>query len=125
MNIKKDIHFSIKAIWSILSGYLNLETKSTLTGHFEEVDPECTVWWENPYYVCALFKNGRHIPLPLILEPEASEYPIQRAVIWVADKLGLLEKAKKDCLCYVKNFGESHEEEYYYHKFFIDGTVSV
>jgi hypothetical protein len=62
MEMFEDIRYAIKAIDCVLSGYDGLVHK--VNGEWEKIEGDDL--YEDPYYVCAQFINGRHIPLPLI-----------------------------------------------------------
>lgn len=100
-----DLYYSLKAIHSILSGYEpnSLEIRDwSEDGQFVHLDMLDDI--EDPYYVCARFNNGRHLPLPLILDPSQSEYPLQRIVLSFFSKYtDLLDDATWDCETYIAN----------------------
>ena len=61
-SVAQDTGYAVKVFSSVLSGYKGLQYRG---GDWYNVpDGELP---DNPFYVCALFENGRHIPLPLIL----------------------------------------------------------
>lgn len=108
--IKEDVHYSIKAIRSILSGFDSLETKDPCGG-FYEVFPGDE---EEPYYVCARFNNGRHLPLPLVLEPADSEYKLQKVVLYALGWTKPMRQAKKACVEYENEFLDGYGIELTY-----------
>jgi len=58
--IVEEIMWATKAVHSIESGYSRLETAEG--GRYRPA-----VVGDDAYYVCALFNDGRHIPLPLLI----------------------------------------------------------
>lgn len=109
-----DVQYSTKVVDCVLSGYRGLEWR-TGCGEWEPVEDD--EFPDNPYYVCAAFENGRHIPLPLVIGEE-SEYPFQNAVLcWIAnhcDSRGLLRafyQALTDCAYYDHDFDENHDTQ--------------
>ena len=79
-----DLCYAVKVFRSVVSGYDGLAWNSDqgweligddTEGRFDMVD--------YPYYVCAQFKNGRHIPLPLILGDTDNVGPIQKLALRV------------------------------------------
>jgi len=108
--IRDDARYSVKAVRSVFSGYRGLEVR---------VDPD----WEpvedapdEPYYVCATFENGRHIPLPVILGFDARDEqpPLQNAVVgWMARHckpsgwLRGMYRALEDCARYEHRFSDN------------------
>jgi|SRR5690554_3467433 len=64
---------------------------------------------DSPYYMCVRFRNGRHLPLPLVLKPEQSEYPLQA---WVLRKMQRrMAEAVKACAEYEWGFCEKYCEK--------------
>jgi len=55
-----EVMWTTKAAHSIDSGYVRLE--SAEDGRYRPA-----ILGDNAYYVCALFADGRHIPLPLLI----------------------------------------------------------
>ena len=53
--------YAVKSFFSIRSGYDRVETRWG--------DGWVAPQGEDPYYYCARFKNGRHIPLPILEAP--------------------------------------------------------
>jgi hypothetical protein len=110
--IIQDVQYSVKVIQSVLSGYCGLEWR-TDDQEWEKIGED--EFPDLPYYVCAAFENGRHIPLPLLTGSGESEYPLQEAVLRFLSKrckhTGLLRafyRAVWDCAWYEHDF----EEEY-------------
>jgi hypothetical protein len=62
LNLFDEIRYSVKSFFSILSGFVRLETK------FDEGWEEATEKLDDSFYVCARFKNSRHIPLPILAD---------------------------------------------------------
>lgn len=102
--IKSDLYYTFKAIRSILSGYEpnSLERWCSDDGKYIYVDIVDDI--DDPYYVVCRFKNGRHLPLPLVLDPEQSEYPLQKIILKIFKKYtNLLDDAVWDCETYIAN----------------------
>jgi len=101
----EELYYGVKTIRSILSGYKspNLEVRDwSEDGEFFTIDMVEDIY--DPYYVCARFKNGRHIPLPLLLDEEQSDYYLQKIIIrFFKRHTTLLDNAILDCETYVKN----------------------
>ena len=98
----KHIYYPIKTILTILSGYKEL--------HAPHFDIEGNKWFSladdytaEPYYVCAAFNNGRHIPLPIIL-CKSSRYPLQNFVLHLLSWHPSYKKAFQDCQEYNEEF---------------------
>lgn len=83
----KDVYYALKAILSVRSGFDRLQSRSI---------NEWVPAYGDPYYVCARFRNGRHIPLPLIIGKK-SEFPLQNAVLEMLRKRGMLQQAETAC----------------------------
>lgn len=81
------VRYSVKSLSSILSGFDELQAR--FGDDWVAAEPGD----DDPYYVCARFKNGRHIPLPILMDwgAEGSEagYAMQQAAIWLG---GLLNR---------------------------------
>ena len=86
----KDVFYTVKAALSVRSGFNCLQSRSL---------NEWVPAYGDPYYVCVRFRNGRHIPLPLVLGGK-SKYPLQDIVLKAFRKKGLLQQAEIAC----KNF---------------------
>jgi len=71
----EDMRYAVKVVLSILSGYRGLQFNSD--GEWIDVDGDFP---DDPYYICAVFENGRHIPLPLIID-DGECGPLQGAVL--------------------------------------------
>ena len=88
----KDIYYTIKAVLSVYSGFDCLQSRS--------IDGWVSAYGD-PYYVCARFDNGRHIPLPLVLG-DKSEYPLQNAILQGLRRKGLLHQAETACVFFME-----------------------
>lgn len=97
--ISKDLYYSIKSLRLLGAKFVALQ---------ECVNDGEESWWIDiderstcpPYYVCALFDNGKHLPLPLVLG-EKSEYPMQNFILKILRSIGILRQAEKACLEYL------------------------
>lgn len=94
-HIKQDLHYTLKAIKSIFSGYSRLEQK----GYDDEFEPIFTQDSVDPYYACARFNNGRHLPLPLVIGAP-SEYRLQSLVLKLLRWHPAMRRAADDCRRY-------------------------
>jgi hypothetical protein len=82
----QDIKYTAKLLRGVLSGFDDLQ--QCCDGEWEYV-PYRRDWWgalnyevgDHPYYVCATWLDGSHTPLPIILAPEHSEYPLQGMLV--------------------------------------------
>src|SRR5690554_5730681 len=83
----KDVYYTVKAALSVRSGFECLQSRSI---------NEWVPAYSDPYYVCARFKNGRHIPLPLIVGKK-SEFPLQNVALEMLRRKGLLQQAEIAC----------------------------
>ena len=117
-----DIKYAIKVVQCVLSGYQFLEHKSdnnewepigvrlapdgpALYPHFELED------W--PHYVCAVFGNKRHIPLPLVLgDYEDDVGPWQRIALWLVKGSGEFREAQQDCAYYEHQWNTAEAVSY-------------
>ena len=60
---------------------------------------------DTPYYVCARFSNGRHIPLPLLAgEYENDVGPLQRLALHAVRNRRVFQEALIDCAYYEHQF---------------------
>ncbi len=102
--MKAAVRYSIKSLSSILSGFDELQVR------FGDDWVSAQPGDDDPYYVCAVFNNGRHIPLPILMNwgadggPEAG-YAMQQAAIWLG---GLLNRRS---LCAARAACAAFEEE--------------
>ena len=104
MKIFKDLYYSVKVIRSILSGYRpnSLQVRGPEEGEWLPLNMLDDI--DIPYYVCPVFGNGRHIPLPLILDPDNSEFFFQRVILKFFKRCThLLDNVYYDCQTYVDN----------------------
>lgn len=65
----KDLEYAVKVIRSVRSGYVGLAWKAYPGDEdpWERIDDQYEEYMlPDPVWVCAEFRNGRHIPLPLI-----------------------------------------------------------
>lgn len=60
--VKAEIKYGVKSISCLRAGFVGLESKNGL--EWRSADE-----WDSPYYLCVKFKNGRHIPLPIVWNP--------------------------------------------------------
>jgi len=109
----QDAKYAIKVLLSARSGYWWLEYNSRSEwqpiGYTMEPIQCCdsvglypAFKLENePYYVCARFGNGRHIPLPLVLGDDEDAGPLQRLALRLASRFSkAFHKAEFDCATY-------------------------
>lgn len=75
-----EIRYAVKSFYSILSGFVEWQTR--VDDGWESVDP-CDDLYD-AYYVCALFRNGRHIPLPILENWDPNENRLQKLSIKLA-----------------------------------------
>jgi len=100
------LYYTLKAFDSLLSGFECLEVRTN--GDWEPWNPG-DIPVEDPYYVCAKFKNGRHLPLPLVLNPEQSEHLLQKELL--KEKGDLLMEAREMCAAYEAAFLEREKKK--------------
>ena len=78
MNTQFDeIRYAIKSFFSVASGFVRLETK------YGNEWVEATEKKDDSFYVCAVFKNLRHIPLPILADWD-NENKLEKFAIRVA-----------------------------------------
>lgn len=97
-NVRMQVFYAQKAFLSIISGYDELECKDE-NGEFVPLDD----LHEYPYWVCPVFYNGRHLPLPFFTDPENAEIGwLQLKAIQLARKLNprSFDKAENECELY-------------------------
>lgn len=96
--MKNDLYYAVKAFVSILSGYKTLQYRD-YDGEWQDIEGPN----DHPYYVCALFNNGRHIPLPIIIYP-LNGGPLQAAAILLASIINPLSflRARRACKNYLR-----------------------
>jgi len=87
--IVEEIMWATKAVHSIEAGYVRLETA-------EEGRWRPARIGDNAYFACAVFRDGRHIPLPLLL-PGGPIDTLQARVIKAARENGSLDECVDDC----------------------------
>lgn len=93
------IRYGIKNYFSIISGYshLAMRSRNSNSQYFLKIKN----YSNRPFYICAEFKNKRHIPLPLILDSTKAK-GLQRLVIKWGIKSGKLDTAIEDCENYIR-----------------------
>jgi len=96
-----EVMWTTKAAHSIDSGYVRLE--SAEDGRYRPA-----ILGDNAYYVCALFADGRHIPLPLLI-PGGPIDTLQARVIEAARADGRLDECIDDCSRFALASG-SHDD---------------
>lgn len=99
--VKNNFYYGFKTLCSVLSGFSGVEAKNPYNDYaFEPVDE-----WsdDDPYYVCAAFNNGRHIPLPIVMNGE-SEYILQDIVILCFWHHPALKQARIECQKYIDHY---------------------
>ena len=118
----QDLGYAVKMIQSVCSGYFFLEYKSDgewqpiglrlephsidgVHGLYPHFDLE-----DNPYYVCAVFANGRHIPLPIVLGDTEEIGPFQRLALRLLNQNKQMESARMDCAYYENQFCNENPE---------------
>jgi hypothetical protein len=62
LNLFNEIRYAIKSFFSVFSGFVRIETKHGDT--WEQAEEKI----DDSFYVCAVFKNSRHIPLPILAD---------------------------------------------------------
>lgn len=100
----RDLGYTVKSLCSVLSGYVGLEFHGT-EGEWLPVEA-CMPYMDQPYYVCARFRNRKHLPLPLVLG-DKSEYPVQNVVLAALRRLGFLRRAAADCRAYEERWQQA------------------
>ncbi len=88
-----DVYYTVKSVTSVVSGFTRLTACCPENG-WVEVSPEAL--YEAPYYTCAEYATGRHIPLPLVLG-SPGEYPLQALALRIMRRMGLMRKAILAC----------------------------
>lgn len=103
--------YAAKALRSIRSGFVELQSR--VDGGWEKANE-----YSDSHYVCVVFKDGGHIPLPLILpvapeakQPYDTEWALQDRIIEIATEAGLLDDAITACALQVIMSGSSQAEE--------------
>lgn len=79
----KEVFYAVKSFFSVLSSFEGMEVKC-FDGEkwaWEEVDAD---YDGDPYYVCARFANGRHIPVPILADWDYDEHRLQKLAIQMA-----------------------------------------
>ena len=99
--ICEEIMWATKAAHSIESGYVRLEMAQD--GGYRPAQIG-----DNAYFSCALFCDGRHIPLPLLI-PDGSVDTLQARVIEAARAAHILDDCIDDCSRFVLASG-SHDD---------------
>ena len=119
----RDVRFAVKVIRSARSGYYWLEYHERdewepIGYTMEPIDcgdgralyPNFSLD-DQPYYVCARFGNGRHIPLPLVLGDDGDAGPLQRLALKVASKFSkAMREAEYDCATYENQFENAYPD---------------
>lgn len=101
-----DIRYGIKNFIALQSGYKCLAYRKPDSYFTPIVTPIIS-----PYWVCAEFNNGRHIPLPMILDSNRCT-GLQKKVIERGIKSGKLTLAQRACLQYIKAHNPSNKENF-------------
>lgn len=70
-----EIKYAVKSFFSILSGFERLESR--YDDGWQEADEN----YDDSYYVCAAFADGRHIPLPILADWNEDEHKLQKIAI--------------------------------------------
>lgn len=102
-----DIRYGVKNFIAIRSGYKCL-TYKRLGLYFTPIETPII----SPHYVCAEFNNGRHIPLPILLDSNRCR-GLQKIVIDKGIKSGKLIPARRACLQYMKAYNPRDRENFY------------
>jgi hypothetical protein len=100
-NIVEKIFYAAKAADSLLSGYRGLQCRSQFDlCIWEDVATECA--YRDPHWVCVLFWNGKHLPLPFFTKKGfwKSESFLQNLVLLLFRNTEGWRKAKEQCLLY-------------------------
>ena len=94
------IKLALKTIISLLSGVVSVQ--QNFGKEWIDIDPETA-----DYYSCFLFRNGRHIPVPLMLNIYSfpsiyidgkmawTKLNIQEVIIWIFGKIMALKKIRR------------------------------
>lgn len=111
--IKLELKYFWKSFSLIFTKFVSLQAQKMETDYDEEGDPINTfVWvdidpsfpWCDSYYVCALFSNGKHLPLPLVLKNKKDRYGnyfyLQGMVLSIYRKT-VLKNAFNACMKYI------------------------
>jgi hypothetical protein len=77
--IFKEIYYAVKSFNCIKSGFVRIESRIDEIS-WEEFDPD----WHSGYYACAKFKNGRHIPVPILSNWYNKGNSLQKIAISIA-----------------------------------------
>lgn len=99
--ICEEVMWATKAAHSIEAGYVRLETAEEGRWRPAQVG-------DNAYFSCAVFEDGRHIPLPLLL-PGGPIDTLQARVIEAARADGNLDECVDDCARFMLASG-SHDD---------------
>lgn len=83
----REIGYSIKSYLAVYSGFAQMESRYDGEWGKAEIG-------EDPFYICALFNNGRHIPLPILDDWEYDEHKLQK---WAIHLAGGAPEAIKAC----------------------------
>lgn len=78
-DLAHEVYYDAKSFLAIRSGYIQMEQKlwEGNESAWENAEPGD----DDPYYICARFANGRHIPLPILANWHPDENRLQKLAI--------------------------------------------
>ena len=89
--------YAQKSFSAIISGFDTMVIK--IEGEWEQIGEDASILDADEYYLCARFKNGGLIPLPIIMNWQGAVSPEQAEAIARAGEINpaSLEQAKTAC----------------------------
>jgi len=125
---KINLEYSLKSLSYIFSKFVCLQAQTSediCDESGSEVIDQKSIWinidkdftWCDPYYVCALFSNGKHLPLPLVLGKKRykcndhKQYNLQNIVLSIYRNFGVLSvlNAYYTCMDYVVSYKQEYK----------------
>jgi hypothetical protein len=76
-----DIHYSMKLLLGFLCGIRGVEIRGSENPDLWTEAGSIDFARRDEYYMCVAFRDGSHLPLPMLLEDVHDDYPIQSAII--------------------------------------------
>jgi len=78
-----EVRYAIKSFFTVRSGFIQMENKyhDGDEWYWEKAGPND---YDDPYYTCARFGNGRHIPLPILADWDEESNKLQKLAIRLA-----------------------------------------